>query len=228
MWILAQVFTADWLREVTEHIPVLMVRTMIAFAFVMLVVRWTGKRSVANLAPFDLALVIMIGEVAAIPISDLKVDFLHGILPVALIGGLHVAVTTVNLHWKTFERLTEGHPTLLVKDGRILKQNLLKERVSEADLLTAMRHKEVVDVREVKEAWIEHAGGISVILKREAEAATPKDVERAVERVLARKLDHLVAVAVDRAVERAFERAAARPFPAGPLPEVEEERHPGG
>lgn len=226
MWILAQIFTADWWGELIDHIPVLIIRTLVAFIFVMAVVRWTGKRSIANLAPFDLAMVIMIGEVAAIPISDLKVDFLHGILPVALIGGLHVAVTTLNLHSKSFERLTEGHPTLLVKDGRILRKNLLKERVSEADLFTALRHKDVEHVSEVKEAYIEHAGGISVILKHEADAATPRDVERVVERLFTRKFD----AAVESAVDRAVERAMARAYPIALLPDGQEEPRdrPGG
>lgn len=211
MLVLAQVFTADWGQEIIKHIPILLVRTFLSFLFVMLVVRWTGKRSIANLAPFDLAMVIMIGEVAAIPISELDVDFLHGIIPVALIGALHVALTTINLHWKGFERWSEGHPTLLVKDGRVLKKNLMRERVSMADLMTALRHKEVADVREVKEAWIEQSGGISVILKREADAATPRDVEQAVEKVLARRLPGLVEEALDRALRQAAETGATAP-----------------
>lgn len=250
---LAQIFTADWLTEMVRHVPVLLVRTIIAFLFVMMVVRWTGKRSIANLAPFDLAMVIMIGEVAAIPVSDLDVDFLHGLLPVALIGALHVAVTTINLHWKSFEELTEGHPTLLVKDGRILKKNLLRERVSLSDLHTALRHKDVADVSDVKEAWIEHAGGISVILKHEADAATPREmervVERALDRVLTRRLEQVVSDAVDRALGAVNERAGAgehwaaddalskavgsameQTLPAGLLPEMEEQPgdRPGG
>jgi uncharacterized membrane protein YcaP (DUF421 family) len=71
-----------------------------------------------------------------------------------------------------------------VKDGKVLKKNLMKERVSMADLLTALRHKEVTDVREVKEAWIEHAGGVSVIKKHEVDSATPKDLEQALERIV--------------------------------------------
>ena len=223
MWSLAQIFATDWIGEMIKHVPVLFVRTVVAFLFVMMIVRWTGKRSIANLAPFDLAMVIMIGEVAAIPVSDLDVDFLHGILPVALIGGLHVVVTTINLHWKPFEELTEGRPTLLVKDGRILKKNLLKERVSMSDLLTALRHKDVTNVHEVKEAWIEHAGGISVILKQEADAATPKDVERAVERVLDRRLDRAVAEAVERSL-----LAAMRPPGLTELPPEPPGDRPGG
>ncbi len=223
VWTLAQIFTADWMSEVAEHIPVLVFRTLVSFLFVMMIVRWTGKRSIANLAPFDLAMVIMIGEVAAIPISDLKVDFLHGILPVAMIGGLHVLMTTVNMHSKPMEKLTEGEPTLLVKDGRILKQNLLKERVSMADLFTALRHKEVDNVAEVKEAWIEHAGGISVILADRAAPASPVDVERAVERVLARRLEPLVRESVTKAVDEALLQTHLPPRTG-----EESRQHPGG
>jgi uncharacterized membrane protein YcaP (DUF421 family) len=189
--LLAQIFTADWLSEVTEHIPVLFIRTALTFLTVLVVVRWTGKRSISNLAPFDLAMVILMGEVAAIPVADLKVDFLHGILPVMLLGAFHVAVTTLAVHSKAFERLTEGVPTLLVKNGKVLKKNLLKERVSMDDLKTALRHKEVSNVSEVKEAWIEHAGGISVIRKESEDAATPRHLDEAIERIIAANSDRL-------------------------------------
>lgn len=172
------------LAQPLADIPVLFVRTLLTFVAVLLVVRWTGKRSISNLAPFDLAMVIMVGEVAAIPVADLAVDLMHGILPVLLIGALHVLMTTINLYSKRFEGLTEGHPTLLVKDGKVLKQNLLKERVSMSDLMTALRHKEVADVGQVKEAWIEHAGGVSVIRRQEADAVTPVQLEEAIERIV--------------------------------------------
>jgi uncharacterized membrane protein YcaP (DUF421 family) len=151
--------------EVWDHVPVLFLRTVVSFITVLVVVRWTGKRSIANLAPFDLAMVIMIGEVAAIPIAEMDVDLLHGLLPVALIGALHVVTTWLALRSSTFEHWTEGSPTLLVKDGQVLRTNLIKERVSMADLMTALRHKEVTRLPDVEQAWIEHAGGISVIRK---------------------------------------------------------------
>lgn len=178
------IFTADWFVEMYKHIPVLIVRSLLTFFTVLVVVRWTGKRSIANLAPFDLAMVILIGEVAAIPVADLKLDLLHGILPVILLGGLHVMMTYVASRSKRFEKLTEGVPTQLIKDGRVLRKNLLKERVSMADLMTALRHKEIKNVSEVKEAWIEHAGGISVIRKDQADAATPLDLQEAVEKIV--------------------------------------------
>ena len=162
MWTLAETW-ALWRRELVLHGPQLVMRTIITFVIVLFVVRWTGKRSVASLAPFDLALVILIGEVAAIPVTELQVHMLHGILPVLLMGFLHVLMTTINMHSRTFEQWTEGTPTLLVKDGQVLRQNLLKERVSLADLEVALRHRNVTSLSEVRQAWMEPAGGISVI-----------------------------------------------------------------
>ncbi len=186
MWTLAQLIAPDWMSKVIEHVPILFLRTLITFVIVLAVVRWTGKRSIANLAPFDLAMVIMIGEVAAIPVSDLEVDLLHGMLPVVLIGALHVLTTAVSLRSKWFERMTEGVPTLLVKDGKVIRQNLLRERVSMEDLLTALRHKEIKSLREVKRAWIEHAGGVSVIREERADAVTPDQLDEALERAVDR------------------------------------------
>jgi len=181
---LAQLLFENLTHELIRHGPTLVFRTVITFILVLTVVRWTGKRSIANLAPFDLAMVIIIGEVAAIPVSDLRVDMLHGMLPVILIGGLHVLTTYIAFHSKFFERLTEGVPTLLVKDGKVLRKNLLKERVSMDDLLTALRHKEVTNIKDVREAWIEHAGGVSVIRRHDVDAATPIDLKKAIEEIV--------------------------------------------
>jgi len=204
------IFTANWFMELVDHVPVLIIRSLITFFIVLVVVRWTGKRSIANLAPFDLAMVILIGEVAAIPVADLKVDLLHGILPVALLGTMHVLMTYLAVRSKAFERITEGVPTMLIKNGRVLRKNLLKERVSMADLMTALRHKEVKHVFEVKEAWIEHAGGISVIRKDQADAATPVDLEEAVEKIVAAN-----SARIRQELQELLRREAVRGKPGG-------------
>lgn len=155
-------------RELARDLPNLTVRTILLFVFVLLMMRWTGKRTVAALAPFDLAVVIMIGEVAAIPIADLKVDLLHGLWPVLLLGILHVSLATANLHYRRLEELVEGQAALLVKDGRPILRNMRRERVSRRDLQAALRLKNVHDLGDVKEAWMEHSGGISVVLREQA------------------------------------------------------------
>lgn len=177
-------FWPEFVEEMIKHAPVLISRTALTFVTILFVVRWTGKRAVANLAPFDLAVVILIGEVAAIPVADIRVHLTHGVLPVLIIGALHILLTTINLHSRRFETFIEGKPRVLVKDGQVLKQNLLKERVSLIDLESALRHKDVTDVSQVKEARMEPGGGVSVILKRADDAATLSDLESAVEEIV--------------------------------------------
>lgn len=167
---------SKFFTEVIRHIPVLVLRTTLLFLLVLLVMRWTGKRTVTALAPFDLALVIMVGEVAAIPISDIEVDLLHGLLPVVLLGGFHVLLTRANLRSKSLEHLTEGKGTLLVRDGQVLRRNMERERVSMQDLQAALRLKSVTDLAQVQEAWMEHTGGVSVILKPGARPLTPEEL----------------------------------------------------
>ncbi|BDG60826.1 DUF421 domain-containing protein [Caldinitratiruptor microaerophilus] len=165
-----------WLPELLADLPRLTFRTTVLFFLVLAVMRWTGKRTVAAMAPFDLALVIMISEVASIPITEADGNMLHGIVPVLILGGLHVLLTTLNLRFRKVEDVTEGRPTLLVKDGRILLDNLRRERVSLGDLAAALRMQQVLRLSDVEEAWLEPTGGVSVVLREAARPATRADV----------------------------------------------------
>lgn len=167
----------DW-HEVIRHILPLTLRTLTLWLTVLVVMRWTGKRTVTAMAPFDLALVIMVSEVASIPIADLEVDLFHGVLPVFLLGALHVGLTTLNLRSRKAEEYTEGRPALLIAHGRIIMRNLVEERVSLADLAASLRQQQVTELADVEEAWLEPTGGLSVIFRPEARPLTLKDLER--------------------------------------------------
>lgn len=158
------------------HVPPLAIRTLILYVAVLVAMRWTGKRTLSAMAPFDLALIIMISEVAAIPITTLEVDLLHGLLPVFLLGTLHVLLTTLNLHYRKLEDLTEGKPTLLIQDGQVLRANLLRERVSLADLASVLRTQQVRRLDQVEEAWLEPTGAVSVILRPAERPLTRTDL----------------------------------------------------
>lgn len=131
--------------------------------------RLTGKRTVTQLAPFDFAVVVLVGELAAIPIADDKLDIFHGLIPVLIIGLLHVILSHLSIRFRPLEELTEGKATPLIKEGKVLKQNLRKERVSKRDLLAALRLQNVKRMQDIREARLEHSGGISVILQEAAE-----------------------------------------------------------
>lgn len=162
----------DWLtsgHDILTDLPALVLRTLMGFVALLAIMRLTGKRTVTQLAPFDFAVVVLVGELAAIPIADDRLDIFHGLIPVLIIGLLHIALSRLNLRFGSLEELTEGKSTPLIKDGKVLKQNLRKERVSKRDLLAALRLQKVKRMQDIRDARLEHSGGISVILHDAAE-----------------------------------------------------------
>lgn len=171
----------------------LVLRTLITYIVVLLVMRLSGKRTIANLAPFDLAMVILIGEVAALPVGGVE-PLYKGLIPAVLLGAFHILTTFISVRSKAFEKLTEGVPAQLIKDGKVVQKTLTKERVSMDDLLTALRLEGVTEVASVKEAYLEHAGGISVILQKPKQAVSLE------------QLDQKLKAAVDEIVHRHAEQ----------------------
>lgn len=169
-------------------------RTVILYVVVLALVRLMGKRSLANMAPFDLVVILMIGEAAAIPIQEHNIPLIHGVLPVLLLALLEFIVTWANVYSKWFEKLTQGQPRIMVKHGRLKFDNMKLEHVTEADLHSLLRDRGIDDVKAVREAWLEPNGTLSVIqnaneqpmnLKQLRKEISKSDVEQIIERKLA-------------------------------------------
>ena len=215
--------TLDW-KEMLHDIPSVAWRTVVLFFVVLAVMRWSGKRTVTAMAPFDLALVIMISEVASIPISEPKMDVFNGLVPVLILGAMHVLLTTLNLYSVKMERVTEGKPALLVKKGQVLEQNLKRERVSIADLNAALRLQQVGNLAQVDEAWLEPTGGVSVLLAKPQQPLTPatfgseglKQVNQIVEGHVARLRSELQEWLRSQGARPALQEAAAELWPPPP------------
>lgn len=179
--------------ETFQHVPVLLFRTVIFFVLVLIMVRWMGARTIASLAPFDLVVVIMISEVASIPIDEHEQAITHGIVPVVALAVLHWTVTHLNIKFKKLEALTQGRPTLLIQDGRPIPKNLTRERMSMEDLRAELRLAQVERMDDVEQAWMEPTGAVSVRLKKSVKPLTPGDVKSLndVEGIVQKHLDRL-------------------------------------
>jgi uncharacterized membrane protein YcaP (DUF421 family) len=170
-------------------------RTVIVFVLSLLAVRIMGKRTVANLAPFDLVVIIIMGSVAAIPIEERDIDVLHAIWPITLLALFQYVLALINERFRSVERVTQGVSRLLVKEGQVIDANLKAERMSLADLIIVLREKDVTNLDDVWEARLEPTGKISVIKKKEAQPLTPKDLAStsyaSVDLVIARNLERM-------------------------------------
>ena len=164
--------------DLAKEIGHLFLRTTILYAITLVIFRMMGKRSLANMAPFDLAVVIIIGEAAAIPIEEKDIPLLHALAPIIFLGLLEFGLSFINIYWKWFEKLTQGQATLVVKDGEAIPKNMKKEHLTQADLVSLLRDKEVERLEDVKEAWMEPTGKLTVIKKKEVQPLTPKDLDQ--------------------------------------------------
>lgn len=155
---------------------ILLVRAFGLYLLCLLVIRIMGKRTIAQLSPFDLIVMIIIGDAIAIPMQDENVPILHGIIPVLTVSVLNYLMSIIITKSRLFENFLQGVSTALVKDGEVMVKNLRKERISMADLMILLREKDVDNINEVAEATLEPNGKLSIIKKRQYHAVTCDDL----------------------------------------------------
>ena len=142
----------------------IVLRTLVVYAFIMVGFRLTGKREVGQLAPFDFALVLLIAN--AVQNAMVGPD-------TSLLGGLTAAVVLLLVNWglgklalnhRGFERLLRGHARVLVSRGRVVEESLRAENLTHHDLLQALRESGCPCVEDCRLAVMEVDGTISVIV----------------------------------------------------------------
>lgn len=117
-----------------------------------------GKRCVAELAPFDLSVIIIMGSTAALPLEDMEIHILHGIIPILPLAGMEYLLSVISIHWRGFEKVTQGVSTPVVINGRMLKDNVNKERVSDAGIHVMLRQAGADRMENAALAALEPAG----------------------------------------------------------------------
>lgn len=158
-----------------QEIGTALFRTLILYGLALLVFRSIGKRAMGKMAPFDVAVIIIIGEAVALGM-EVKTPLLLAILPILLLGALQYGLSWLNLRSHRFEEVTQGFPTLIVKDGKPVEENLRHERVTEADLMMGLREQGLSGPQTVKEAYLEPTGKVSVVLQKASSAVTLADM----------------------------------------------------
>jgi uncharacterized membrane protein YcaP (DUF421 family) len=139
------------------------VRSVVVYLFVLLAFRFTGKRQVGQLTPFDLVVLLIISNVVQNAIIGADNSLGGGLLGAVVLLALNRGVVEVSYRWKPVRRLLEATPTLLIHNGRVLHDNLARERVTMDDLLAALRRAGVADPTHVRAAILEENGVISVV-----------------------------------------------------------------
>ncbi|HYC55510.1 MAG TPA: YetF domain-containing protein [Candidatus Binatia bacterium] len=151
------------------------VRSAALYALILFVVRLTGKRTIGNFSAFDLLVALMIGEVVdEIVYGD--VPFVRGVVPIVVVAALHEANAWLSYSSSAAQKILEGAPTVIVRDGKLDERGMRSERMTESDVFSHLRVEGVADLAEVRTAVVENDGAISVIRQEWAEPAQKRDV----------------------------------------------------
>ena len=152
------------------------IRTIILFTTIVVFLRIMGKRQIGQLQPYELVVIIMISELAAIPMQNTGVPIISGLIPIFVLFTAEVFLSYMTLKSEKARGIICGHPSILIERSVIVESELPRIRYNINDLLEQLREKNVTNVADVEYAILETSGQLSVILKSNKRPVQPADL----------------------------------------------------
>ena len=152
------------------------IRSVFLYIIVLIVMRIMGKREIGQLQPFELAISIMIADLASTPMADPGIPITNGIIPILALLVMHLIISIVNIKSIKARQILCGKPAILIYRGRIDEKMLKKERFTVNELEERLRGNNVVNIGDVEYAILETSGQVTVILKPEKKNPTVEDL----------------------------------------------------
>lgn len=149
-------------------------RTVILYFILMIGLRLMGKRQIGELEPSELVLTLIISDLAAVPMQDFGIPLVNGLFPIATLLCLSMLLSFFSLKSIRFRALVCGRPTVIIREGKVLQQNMARNRFTVDELLEQLRSQGYSDLSAVKYAVLETSGQVSVLPYTKDSPATPK------------------------------------------------------
>ncbi|WP_232699651.1 DUF421 domain-containing protein [Brevibacillus daliensis] len=151
-------------------------RSIFTLFSLLFLTRIMGKRQLAQATFFEYVVGVTIGSIAGFISTDIESNFFHGFISMLIWALVPFLLSYLSLKSKVVNDLVEGNARILIKDGKIMEDNLKKENLNGEELLEQLRLKNVFSVADVEFAVLEQNGHLSVMLKKENQPLTPKDL----------------------------------------------------
>lgn len=151
------------------------VRSIILYVIVLVVMRLMGKREIGQLQPFELAIAIMIADLASVPMSEVGIPIINGIIPILSLLVMHLIISFINLKSIKMRQLICGKPSILIYRGKINEKVLIKERFTINELQERLRANNINNLADVEYAILETSGQVSIIQKTNKRTTIPED-----------------------------------------------------
>lgn len=142
-------------------------RGFILYFVIMLAIRLMGKRQIGEMQPTELVITIIISEIAAIPLDSNDIPLINSILTVLLLAGLSILTSVLTLHLPRFREIFDGHPAIVINNGRLDQKKMKDLRLTVQDLMSVARQQGVFDIEQIQYAIVETNGAVSIMQKSE-------------------------------------------------------------
>lgn len=156
---------------------VVFVRALVLYIIVVITMRVMGKRQIGQLQPFELAIAIMISELAAVPMQNTGIPLVSGIIPILTLLAAQLIISLLSFKSIRARAVICGKPSILIEKGIINEAELRKQLYSLNDLLEQLRINNYPNLADVEYAILETNGQISVIPKSQKRCLTPQDMD---------------------------------------------------
>ena len=156
---------------------VVVIRTVLMYATLIVAMRLMGKRQLGDLQPTELAVTIMLSDIAVIPLQEPGAPILSGIAPIALLVGLELLMSCIMLKAPRLARVITGNPVVVIRNGRPIWSALRRLRMTVEDLVDGLRELGYFDIEDIETGIVETNGKISVYLKAGKQPMTIGDLQ---------------------------------------------------
>ena len=151
-------------------------RALILYAVVFIVIRLMGKKELSKVQPFELAIIILISDLASAPMSSRNVSIFDGIVPIITLLVAYIVFTLLVHSSNKVEDIMCGKIVPIIRDGKIIEENFDKNKYTIEDIMTQLREHDVFKIQDVKFAIIENNGNLSVLKNEDGFNSVPLNI----------------------------------------------------
>lgn len=156
---------------------VVFIRAVILYLLLIFSVRLMGKHQIGELQPSELAITILISNIATLPVEDMNLPLLTGIIPIITLASLDVLMSWLGVKSRRLRKLTCGMPAVIISNGVIDQAKMKEIRFTADDLMEALHSKDIFDISEVQFAVVETTGAVSVYQKYPYRTVSNRDMK---------------------------------------------------
>lgn len=155
---------------------ILFIRTLIIYAVLLLAMRLMGKRQIGQLEVTDLVTTFMLSEIATLPIENPDMPLINSMIPIIILLTFEVVSSMLMIKAPRLKNLFSSRPGYLIKNGKLVESELIKNRISSEELISELRQNGISDITEADYAIMEKDGKITVLPKPQYRPLTPNDL----------------------------------------------------